>query len=84
MSQDPVIAQKGPFRVELEEGKKYAWCRCGRSKKQPFCDGAHKDTDFTPLMFVAEKSGNHYLCGCKHTRKPPMCDGTHNGLEEEA
>ena len=80
MSQDPVIAQKSPYKVELEEGKKYAWCRCGLSKKQPFCDGSHKGTDFTPMMYQAEKTGDHYLCGCKHTKNEPMCDGSHNKL----
>ena len=82
MSQEPVIAQSSPYAVELEEGKRYAWCRCGLSKNQPYCDGAHKDTSFTPAMFVAEKSGTHYLCGCKHTKKEPMCDGTHNKLDK--
>ncbi len=80
MSEDRIIVQKSPFSVELEEGKKYAWCRCGRSQKQPFCDGAHKDTDIKPLLFEAEKTGTHYLCGCKHTRNEPLCDGSHNKL----
>lgn len=77
---EPVIAQKGPYRVELEAGKTYFWCRCGRSKSQPFCDGSHKGTDFTPVKFTAEKSGTAWLCGCKHTGNPPFCDGTHKSL----
>jgi CDGSH-type Zn-finger protein len=36
-----VIAAKLPAKVELEEGKNYVWCRCGRSNNQPFCDGSH-------------------------------------------
>ncbi len=82
MSEKPTIAQASPFKVELEEGKRYAWCRCGLSKNQPYCDGAHKDTSFTPMMYVAEKSGPHYMCGCKQTKNEPMCDGTHNKLDE--
>lgn len=80
MSQDRVIAQKSPYKVELEEGKKYFWCRCGRSRKQPFCDGSHKDTAIEPLAFEAEKSGAHFLCGCKQSANEPFCDGTHSKL----
>lgn len=83
MQQDPVIAQASPYKVELEKGKKYAWCRCGLSKKQPFCDGAHKGTDFKPVVYEAKESGDHYLCGCKHTKNEPMCDGSHSELEQD-
>ena len=76
----PVIAQKVPYAVEVEEGKRYAWCRCGLSAKQPFCDGTHKTTDFTPVIFHAEASKTVYLCGCKHTGNQPYCDGAHNSL----
>ena len=53
---EPKIARRAPYAVEVEEGKKYFWCACGRSAKQPFCDGSHKDTEFTPVQYVAEKS----------------------------
>lgn len=75
-----VIAQKAPFEVTLEAGKKYAWCRCGRSAKQPFCDGSHSVTDLKPIVFAAEKSGTHWLCGCKQTGDQPFCDGTHGKI----
>lgn len=75
-----VIAQKSPYEVEVEAGRKYFWCACGRSAKQPFCDGSHKGTGLTPVAFTAEKSETLYLCGCKHTQKPPYCDGTHASL----
>lgn len=77
---NPKIAKKGPYKVELEEGKSYYWCTCGESKNQPFCDGSHKGGEFTPLNFKAEKSGEHYLCGCKHSKNKPFCDGSHNEL----
>lgn len=80
MSDDPVCAQLGPYQVDLEEGKAYFWCTCGRSGKQPFCDGAHKDTSFRPHRFVAEATGTVNLCGCKSTDDKPFCDGTHNML----
>lgn len=80
MSDEPVIAQKAPYPVEVEAGKTYFWCSCGRSKRQPFCDGSHKGTGFEPVKFVAEKSGTVFFCGCKHTRTPPLCDGTHKTL----
>ena len=77
----PVIAKKGPFVVELEADKTYFWCTCGRSKKQPFCDGAHEGTNFTPMKFVAGESKKHGLCGCKHTKNAPFCDREHSNLD---
>jgi CDGSH-type Zn-finger protein len=77
----PVIAQQGPFAVELEQGKTYAWCACGRSSTQPFCDGSHKGTEFSPTVFKAEETKTAYLCGCKHTSNGQFCDGTHGSLE---
>jgi CDGSH-type Zn-finger protein len=78
MSDEAVVAQKGPYQVDLEAGKPYFFCTCGRSKKQPFCDGSHKPTSFQPLRFVAEQSGTFNLCGCKATDDAPFCDGSHN------
>ncbi len=80
MSDKPVIAQKAPYPVEVEEGKNYFWCACGRSKKQPFCDGSHKGTGFSPVKYTAETSKKVFFCGCKHTGNPPLCDGTHSKL----
>jgi CDGSH-type Zn-finger protein len=77
MADDAVIAQKGPYQVELDEGKPYFYCRCGRSKKQPFCDGSHKGTSFEPLRFVVDHTGTFNICGCKGTDDEPFCDGTH-------
>ncbi|TGG91571.1 CDGSH iron-sulfur domain-containing protein [Natronospirillum operosum] len=74
------IAQKGPFAVEVEAGKRYAWCACGRSGTQPFCDGSHKATELNPVMYKAEENKTLYFCGCKQTGDQPLCDGTHNGL----
>jgi CDGSH-type Zn-finger protein len=74
------IAQKGPFGVEVEEGKRYFWCACGRSQTQPFCDGSHEVTDLRPVPFRAEKTGKVWLCGCKQTGNRPFCDGTHKTL----
>ncbi len=77
---EPVIAAKQPKPVELEEGKTYAWCSCGQSKNQPFCDGSHKPTSFTPVLFKAEKSETKYMCMCKHSNSPTFCDGSHKAL----
>ena len=77
---EPIAAQKSPYKVDLEAGKKYWWCVCGRSAKQPYCDGGHKDTGLQPLMFQAEKTGSVWLCGCKSTAKKPFCDGTHSRI----
>jgi len=76
---EPVIAQKAPYSLELEPGT-YWWCACGKSQTQPFCDGSHKDTEFTPVKLELAESTKVWLCGCKHSNEKPFCDGTHNKL----
>jgi CDGSH iron-sulfur domain-containing protein 3 len=76
----PDIAGKEPIAVELEAGKTYFWCACGKSATQPFCDGSHKGTAFEPLKFTAEKSGTAWLCACKRSGNKPYCNGTHKRL----
>ena len=68
----------GPVKRELEEGKTYAYCTCGESANQPFCDGSHKETASRPQIFKVEKSGAHFLCACKSTGNKPFCDGSHS------
>lgn len=77
---DPKIAGNGPIKVELEAGKSYSWCTCGESSNQPYCDGAHKGSEFTPLRFTAEETKTAFLCACKHTKNPGFCDGAHKSL----
>jgi CDGSH-type Zn-finger protein len=77
---DPIPAQKAPFPVKVEAGRKYFWCACGRSTNQPFCDGSHKDTGLSPLIYEADASNTVYFCGCKSTRTKPLCDGSHGRL----
>ena len=76
---DRVIAQTAPSAVDLGAGDHY-WCACGRSKSQPFCDGSHKDTGFTPMKFTLTEAKKVFLCGCKHTETAPFCDGAHKKL----
>ncbi|MTI33220.1 CDGSH iron-sulfur domain-containing protein [Xanthovirga aplysinae] len=82
MSEEPKIAQKGPYILEMEPGT-YFWCRCGRSKTQPFCDESHKGTSFTPIEVKIEKKSRIFWCGCKHSGNKPYCDGSHARLKEE-
>ncbi len=79
----PVIYDRKPVIYEIEKGKQYAWCSCGMSKTQPFCDGTHRGTEFKPLKFIAKESGKKAFCLCKHTKTPPYCDGTHSTLPKE-
>jgi CDGSH iron-sulfur domain-containing protein 3 len=76
---EPFIAQKAPYPADLEPGT-YWWCACGKSQNQPFCDGSHKHTEFTPVKFEITEKTRVYLCGCKHSNDKPFCDGTHNKL----
>ena len=76
----PECPQKAPYPVDVEAGKTYFWCSCGRSANQPFCDGSHADTDFTPVRHEAEESRTLWFCGCKATAGAPLCDGSHSKL----
>lgn len=75
------VAGTSPIKVSLEKGKKYAWCSCGLSSNQPYCDGAHKGSGFTPKVFVAEESKDVHFCTCKQTdREMGLCNGAHKSL----
>ncbi len=74
---DPIIADNKPTPADLKAGEEYHWCACGQSNNQPFCDGSHVGTEFTPVAFTAEADGEAFLCACKHTGNAPFCDGTH-------
>lgn len=71
------VARKFPFWSQLEAGKTYYWCSCGKSAKQPFCDGSHKGTSFVPMKFTPEASGRKLMCACKGTKTAPYCDASH-------
>ena len=75
---EPLSAGGAPIPVDVESGKTYWWCACGRSSRQPFCDGSHKDTGLAPAAWTATKSGRVFFCACKRTSNAPMCDGSHN------
>lgn len=77
---DPIAAQKAPYKVEVVAGRNYIWCACGRSKKQPICDGSHAGTGITPIVYQAKEAKAVWFCGCKASGKKPLCDGTHKSL----
>ncbi|MFK7855304.1 MAG: CDGSH iron-sulfur domain-containing protein [Granulosicoccus sp.] len=76
----PDTPQKAPYPVDVEEGKNYFWCSCGKSSSQPFCDGSHKGSEFSPVKYTAEESKKVFFCGCKVSQKGALCDGSHKSL----
>jgi CDGSH-type Zn-finger protein len=80
---EPEIAGRRPVAYDVEAGKTYAWCACGRSDAQPVCDGSHQGTGLAPVPFTPEAEEKAFLCMCKRTANPPFCDGTHASLPPE-
>ena len=76
---EPDVPQKRPY-VQEAMPKTYAWCACGKSQQQPFCDGSHKGTVFSPVIAKIEETKTVEWCGCKHTKTAPFCDGSHKQL----
>jgi CDGSH-type Zn-finger protein len=76
----PLVAQSIPYFVDVDEGRSYKWCACGRSANQPFCDGSHAGTGIEPVSYIAETTRRVLFCGCKATKRRPICDGSHNSL----
>lgn len=77
MASKPIVAGKEPIIVELKRDETYYWCRCGRSRTQPMCDGSHAGTGLEPLEFKPPWDKKSRLCACKQTKTPPYCDGSH-------
>ena len=77
----PHIAGTRPIIVDLKAGQDYWYCTCGKSANQPFCDGSHQGSDFTPLKFQVDEDQQGYLCMCKHSAREPFCDGSHKKLK---
>lgn len=70
------IADTKPFIVNEEAGT-YFWCACGMSENQPYCDGSHKGSDFSPVKVELEEGRRMAWCTCKQSKDSPACDGSH-------
>ena len=79
----PTVAANSPIKIALEKDKKYFFCMCGLSKKQPFCDGSHQGGSFTPMAFVCTESKDYFLCRCKASGNKPYCDGSHKRYDDD-
>lgn len=80
----PIMKDTKPIKVELTEGKFYAWCACGRTKREVFCDSSHKKLEgIDPVIFKAQETKEVLLCQCKQTSSPPYCDGSHKNIKKD-
>lgn len=77
---EPRIVDTKPHLLNLELGT-YYWCACGKTGKEPFCDGSHKDSGLLPVKFEIESAKKVAICACRHTQNPPFCDGSHAKLK---
>ena len=77
---NPKVVQNFPYKVTVESEKSYWWCSCGKSSKQPFCDGSHEGTEFLPLKVKLDEEKDVFFCGCKMSKNGAFCDGTHKDL----
>jgi CDGSH-type Zn-finger protein len=80
MDNGAVVAGRAPLGLEVEAGKDYFWCACGKSSKQPFCDGSHKGSSFSPMKWTAPETKKAFFCLCKQTESAPLCNGAHKNL----
>ena len=80
MSEQPMVAGRAPIPIEIEAGKDYWWCVCGKSSSQPFCDGSHKGSSFSPMKYTASETKRAFFCTCKQTGTAPLCNGAHKAL----
>lgn len=76
----PHIAAKAPIGVDVKAGETYYWCACGQSKSQPFCDGSHNGSSFSPMAWTADADKKAFFCTCKHSKNAPLCDGSHKAV----
>jgi len=77
---EPKVAKNGPFVMDMKAGN-YAWCACGHSETQPFCDGSHQVAgEFVPMLVTIEEDKKVAWCGCKHSNNKPFCDAAHTKL----
>ena len=75
--QKRITTRREPSAVQFTQGELYLWCRCGKSRNQPFCDGTHNGSKNKPLLCEAKRTATVKLCNCKRTGTPPFCDNTH-------
>jgi CDGSH iron-sulfur domain-containing protein 3 len=80
MMEKGAVAGKEPIGIAVVAGKDYWWCACGKSANQPFCDGSHKGSSFSPVKWTAPESQQVYFCVCKQTATQPLCSGAHEAL----
>lgn len=74
--EQPESPQRMPYVMDVAPGT-YAWCACGKSSNQPYCDGSHVGSAFSPVVETIDEAKKVAWCGCKITGAAPFCDGSH-------
>ena len=72
----PFTKRDEPF-VRDEPAGEHWWCACGKSERQPYCDGSHRGGPVGPVIVTFDAPREVAWCGCKLTLTPPLCDGDH-------
>ena len=74
----PIRVRDSAIALKVEKGKYYFWCNCGKSLKQPLCDGSHKGTEFKPIFLKPDVTKKLFFYACKQTKNQPFCYESHN------
>lgn len=78
----PDGTRRQPYFLDLEPGKTYYWCKCGKAENGPLVDPeTHMCGKSPPVAFTVEAEDMYPVCGCRYSKTKPFCDGSHLNLK---